>query len=527
MAQQDRPQRSLRKDGAGPRYYRDWSNNAPAAPQAPAVPDMPGDEYGDSYGDDHELQMVDGLDPMAPAPKQMGPQPEMAPLNVIVPEAPPPVREPEPKKPTITRVDKPRVQRARRFNELQAEEEAQKAEEEAAREAAARQAPPDQSAKTRNLAKTSAQTTELQSNLKEIEGKIDEAKESVKDTANALSDNIRQISEKITVTVVGGIQQVSKGLNGLISRFGRGKTAEVSEYRRRDDDPDFDDEPLPGQASGGRADLPEPPPGYGAPAPKERNLLDGIGPIPPVQYALLLKEGVTFQRFDQTPLLENPESFDPQPLQAHFVANALDDIRKCIKLVRDLPDPTEGPYASIPLAYIFKHVRDQDLYYFMHYVLSKPEPFRKKTFKISEAFATWILKRSAATVVGEAFPEIPPIDYLPLYKDNIRFQTLDKKQLVLVSGKSDAEVEQAFMERALEDVRNCVSLVEKFPPAAQGPYKGRPLKQVFKGVKPRDIHFFLHYVKSQPEVFRSQNFKFSEAFASWILKRSHETELPG
>ncbi|HEY9843619.1 MAG: hypothetical protein ACAI44_22265 [Candidatus Sericytochromatia bacterium] len=530
MAQQDRPQRSLRKDGGGPRYYRDWSA-AQSAPQAPAIPEIPDGDYDDEYAeeDPQELQMVDGLDPAAP-PR---PPQELAPLNVIVPEGPLPGAAAEPKKPTITRVDKSKIQRARRYNEIQAEEE-EKKKEEAAREAAARQAPPEQSPRTRNLAKPSAQTTELETNLKEIEGKLDEAKENVKTTANALSDNIRQLSERITDTVVGSIQNVSKGLNSWISRFGKGKAGE-SESGRRDED--FEDEPLPGQtgqvsrgtARGNTAQLPEVPADSGQPAapPREENLLDRIGSIPPVQYAALLKEGVLFQTFDKQALVEDPESYDPQPLQALFVENALQDIRKCVKLVRELPDPTEGPYAGIPMAYIFKHIREHDLYYFMHYVLSKPEPFRKKTFKISEAFGTWILKRSASTVVAEAFPEVLPLAYYQLYKDNIRFQTFDKKQLVLASGKTPEEVDALFLERAQEDVRSCVGLVEKFPAATQGPYKGRPLKQIFKGIKPRDIYFFLHYVQAQPEVFRGQNFKFSEAFASWILKRSHETELPG
>lgn len=528
MAEQERPQRSLRKDGGGPRLYRDW-NTAPASPRTPAAE---ADTYEDVYEESdeqeaaQELQIIEGLDPAVPKTPPVVPQ-EMAPLNVIVPEGPlPGGGPPAAKKPTITRVDRSKIQRARRANEVEAEEAALK-EEEASREVAARQAPPDQSPRTRNLVKPSAQTTELENNLKEIEGKLDEAKENVKSTANALQTNIRQLGEKITDSVVGGIQQVSKGLNGLISRFGR-KGAETG---RRDDDSDFDDEPLPNQTrTPAQADeLPEVPEGYGKPAkapPREENRLDRVGPIPAVQYAALLKEGVVFQTFDKQALLENPEKLGEAALQEAFMEAALQDIRKCVKLVRELPDPTEGPYAGIPMGYIFKHVRADDVYFFMHYVLSKPEPFRKKTFKISEAFGTWILKRSASTTFSEAFPDVPSLAYHLLYKDNIRFQTVDKKQLVLASGKSNEEVDKLFMERALEDVRNCVSLVEKFPAPTQGPYKGRPLRQIFKGIRERDVYFFLHYVKSQPEVFRAQNFKFSEAFASWILKRSHETELP-
>lgn len=502
MAQQDRPPRSLRSEG-GPRYFRNWSAGSEAVEAE--LPDPNADSPPVSQ---HEMQMLDALD-TPEAPRLAPVQQEMAPLKVIVPEVAPPAPV-ETAKPKVTRMEPSKLQRARRYSELQAEEQARK-QEEAAREHSARAIPPEQSAKTRSLAKTTAQTTELQSNLRDIEGKLDEAKENVKTTANALSENIRQVSERITVSMVSGIQKMSQGLNSLLQRMG----AKNSSSARQETD--FDDEPLPSE---------NPTPLTSASAAAPSNLLDRIPAIPPVQAAALVKEGVFFLTFDKQPLVKGIENLSEYELQQAFVENALQDIRKCVKLVRELPDPKEGPYTGIPLAYIFKNVRDQDLFFFMHYVLSKPEPFRKKTFKLSEAFGTWILKRSQSTVVGEPFPEIPPVAYFPLYRDQIRFLTRERKQLVLASGKSPDEVEKQFIERALEDVRACVPLVEKFPPAQQGPYKERPLKQIFRSVRERDIYFFLHYVQAQPEVFRNQNFKFSEAFASWILKRSHETQLP-
>lgn len=503
MAQQDRPPRSLRSEG-GPRYFRNWSAGSEAVETE--LPDQSADSASVSQ---HEMQMVDALD-TPEAPRLAPVQQEMAPLKVIVPEASPPAVSEAPK-PKVTRMEPSKLQRARRYSELQAEEQARKQEEEEAREQSARAIPPEQSAKTRSLAKTTAQTTELQSNLRDIEGKLDEAKENVKTTANALSENIRQVSERITVSVVSGIQKMSLGLNGLIQRMG-GKNRTSSARQETD----FDDAPLPSEQTPPAAQAPTAP----------TSLLERVPAVPPAQAAALFKEGVFFLTFDKQPLVKDHEKLSGPELQRVFVENALQDIRKCVKLVRELPDPKEGPYTGIPLAYIFKHVRDQDLFFFMHYVLSKPEPFRKKTFKLSEAFGTWILKRSQSTVVGEPFPEVPAVAYFPLYRDQIRFLTRERKQLVLASGKSPDEVEKQFIERALEDVRACVPLVEKFPPAKQGPYKERPLKQIFRSVRERDIYFFLHYVQAQPEVFRNQNFKFSEAFASWILKRSHETQLP-
>ncbi len=522
MAQQERPARSLRRDGGGPRYYRDWNAANEATEDSELDQELDHDELDALIDAPQHLQMIDGIEDTTPAPHQATARSavpmEMAPLNVIVPERPEPTPRPasETSKPKVTRMDRSKIQRARRYSDLKAEEDQKKQDEEKAvqrRKASAQLSPPDQSPKTRSLHQTSAKTTELQANIKDIGGKLDETKTNVKNTADALGQNIKNISERFTNSVVGGIQKMGKNLNGLIGRWG----GQAESSRPNDADQDFEDAPLPSQPTESAAPVaPQAP----------QNPLDRVPAVPVVMYADLLKEKVYFLDFHKERIVASPEQLSADQLQSEFVSQALEDIRKCIKLVRDLPDPKEGPYTGIPLSYIFKHVREQDLYFFMHYVLSKPGPFRKKTFKLSEAFATWILKRSASTEVSESFPEVPQLSYHGLYKNNVRFQTFDRKQLVLAGQKSAAEVDNLFMERAQEDIRACIKLVEQFPPATQGPYKGKPLKQIFRYVQPRDIYFFMHYVKSQPEVFQGQNFKFSEAFASWILKRSHETQLP-
>ncbi len=534
MSQQERPARSLRQGGQR-RVYRDWSA-AEAALEGgtDALNSGLGDEMDQLIASQaQEMQMIDTLQdeeveaevggsysaPVQPAASPSPHQQDMAPLKVIVPDAP---QSEEPKeKPKVTRMDGRKLQRARRYSELKADDERKKREEaeaaekaaaEAAKQEASRKAPPDRSAKTRALPQH--QTTQLQGNLQDVNKKIEETRENVKSTAEALSENIKEISDKITVKVVGGIQRFSKGLNRFINRVGK----DVDPVER---ETDFEDEPLPTDAPAQPAIKED-----AAPLNVPRDPLGHVETVPKVMYADLLKEKVYFQDFKKNPLVESPENLSAEDLQTAFVEAALQDIRRCVKLVRELPDPKEGPYSGLPVAFIFKNVRENDLYFFMHYVLSKPGPFRKKTFKISEAFGTWILKRSAITVVARPFPEVPDIHYLPLYKQNIRFTTRDRKSLILASNKTPEAFEGEFMERAIDEVKNCVPLVENFPPTDKGPYQKRPLKQVFRYVQERDIHFFLHYIQANPDVFQGQNFKFAEAFASWILKRSHETQLP-
>ena len=532
MSQERRPARSLRRSGES-KYYRDWSAEEQLRqPQGGGV-DHELDEIISTQAP-QDMQMVDMLEDEVPAPPpppapvgELDPHhtPEMAPLKVIVPETSPTAEKKPPEKPKVTRMDRTKLQRARRYSELKAEEEEKRKAEaeaaEAARREASQQAPPAQSAKTRALPQN--HTTQLQNSMQNVNEKLDETKENVKNTAEALSQNIRELSDKITVKVVGGIQSISKGLNRWINKLGKDEEPVQRES-------DFEDAPLTDNSTSTATASNRPAEASAPAAQAPRDPLGHIPRVPEVLYADLLKENVFFLDFNKAPLVDSPDNlrnYTGDDLQEAFIEGALQDIRRCVKLVKDLPDPKEGPYAGMPVSYIFKHVTRNDLYFFMHYVLSKPGPFAKKTFKISEAFGTWILKRSAITVTAEPFPEIPEIEYFPLYKKNIRFITRDRKALVLAGNKTPEVFEAEFLERGIEDIRNCVPLVENFPPTDVGPYKQRPLRQIFRYVQERDIHFFLHYVKDNPDVFQGQNFKFAEAFASWILKRSHETQLPG
>jgi hypothetical protein len=529
MAKQERPPRSLRGD-SGPQYSRDWAAaDAVLSQRAYALDEESWEEEEEEPQlEAQEMQMLDDL--VSPEPKASSGRPgpvyaELPPLPVITPsEIPSSKATPGPEdkpKVQITRVNRPSIQRARRYNELQAEEE--KKQREIAAETARRQAEvqPEMPSRTRGLTAGSGRTTELKSNIKEISDKFDETAENVKSTADSITQNIREIGDRVSSSVVEGVKKVSNRMVGLINRWGKKSSAAVQE-----NDQDFEDEPLPSEQT--RTAYPsqqEAPTAFSEKSKTEPSLLDQVPTVPPLPIAPLLREGMLFITFEKKPLpSERPQ--EESQLQAKFISEAMEDVRNCIKLVKKLPDPKEGPYKGIPLSYLFKHVREQDIYFFLHYIQAHPAAFKDKEFKFAEAFASWVLKRSHKTVMTDPFPEILPIAYFPLYKQNIRFLTVAKKSMVLATGKSPEEVNRLFLEAAIDDVKACVDFVAQFPPPEQGPYKGRPMRQIFRNIGERDIYFFLHYVQSQPEIFKNQNFKFSEAFASWLLKRSHETQLP-
>ncbi len=532
MAKQERPPRSLRGEDSGPRYYRDWA-------AADAVISQGDYELGEEDYEEEEpslqaqeMQMLDNLNEPEPKPASGRPGPvyaDLAPLSVITP-----TEEPRPSAPAaqegkpkvqITRVNRPSIQRARRYNELQAEED--KKQREIAAEAARKQVEvqPEMPSRTRGLAAGSGRTTELKSNIKEISEKIDETAENVKSTADSITQNIREMGDKFSASVVDGVKKVSNRMVGLINRWGKKSESAVYE-----NDEDFEDEPLPTppervSAPPAAAQTHSATTAFGEKANAAPDMLDQVPTVPPLPISAILKEGVQFVTFDKKPLPSEGSQAEAE-LKSRFLNEAMADVRNCIKLVRKLPDPKEGPYKGIPLAYLFQHIREQDIYFFLHYVQSHPAAFKDKEFKFAEAFASWVLKRAHKTVIADPFPEVQPLAYFPLYKQNIRFLTLAKKSMVLATGKSQEEVNQLFIEAAIADVKACVEFVAQFPPPEQGPYKGRPMRQIFRNISERDIYFFLHYVQSQPEIFQNQNFKFSEAFASWLLKRSHETQLP-
>lgn len=526
MSEHKPPPRSLRGDA--PRYYRDWSSMGPQggamdedryvpSPRSNAYEDDDDEPYDDPYdvpeeapaplshrvyGDDDEDQLPA---PMAayedyddyddnPAVTATNTSSSISDYD----------DEPLPDQPKV-KVKSSLVQRARRASERKDD----------APTPLSPQAPPSipepvvtptTKAKTTKLETPKLNTGELKSNIKQVANTIEDTKKA----ADAIGQNIKTKATNTALHILNKAKNLTDNLTTLFKKTWRRQSATSSDML------DMDDAPLAQVAS--------------AKQKQKQESDDILPPIPDateVMYADLLAQGITFQTFDKTPLFSGTGT--PAEIQAQFLANAIQDVKKCIKLVESLPAPAQGPYMGFAIKTIFAHVREKDICFFLYYVRAKASTFKGKDFKFSEVFASWLLKRSHQTMTHagatDNFPKIPQLSYAPLFNRNIKFQTFDKKAMVIGTGKSEAEIDAFFIANTLEDVRKCIKFVEQFPPPTKGPYAGRQLREIFTQVEERDIYFFLHYIKQKPELFQNKNFKFSEAFASWVLSKSHETNI--
>ena len=114
--------------------------------------------------------------------------------------------------------------------------------------------------------------------------------------------------------------------------------------------------------------------------------------IPKIKYGSLLAQGINFLTYDKRPLADSRDS--GAILEEIFMANTIADIRYCIKYVTDLPFANKGIYANRPIVEIFEHITPEDINNFLYYVSNNPEPFVGNNYKFSEAFATWIIRKS-------------------------------------------------------------------------------------------------------------------------------------
>ncbi|MBC7473809.1 MAG: hypothetical protein H7263_05915 [Candidatus Sericytochromatia bacterium] len=117
---------------------------------------------------------------------------------------------------------------------------------------------------------------------------------------------------------------------------------------------------------------------------------------------------------------------------------------------------------------------------------------------------------------------IPRIKYANLIAKNIEFLTYDKNRLI---GDEDSGVllEQIFMANSTADLQYCVKYVTNLQQPVQGIYAQRHLTEIFENVTSDDINYFLYYVDNNPAAFVKTRYKFSEAFATWIIRKSHDT----
>lgn len=116
---------------------------------------------------------------------------------------------------------------------------------------------------------------------------------------------------------------------------------------------------------------------------------------------------------------------------------------------------------------------------------------------------------------------VPKIKYADLIAQRVEFFTYDKERLVDRSLPANI-VEEVFMTNALADVKYCSRFVKDLQHPSAGIYAYKPISFIFDNVKAEDINYFLYYVSKNIPAFVGQNYKFSEAFATWIIRKSHE-----
>lgn len=121
----------------------------------------------------------------------------------------------------------------------------------------------------------------------------------------------------------------------------------------------------------------------------------------------------------------------------------------------------------------------------------------------------------------ETKKQIPKIRYADLLAKDIDFLTYDRKRFV-DDYDTGALLEEIFMSNVISDIKYCVRYVAELPSPTQGMYAGRKIAEIFENVTSEDINRFLYYVNNNSETFKRNKYKFSEAYATWILRKSHE-----
>lgn len=117
--------------------------------------------------------------------------------------------------------------------------------------------------------------------------------------------------------------------------------------------------------------------------------------------------------------------------------------------------------------------------------------------------------------------QIPKVKYADLLAQNIDFLTYDKRRFV-EAYDTGTILEEIFLSNVISDIKYCVRFVGDLPSPTQGDYAHRKITEIFESSTPEDINRFLYYVTLNPETFKRNRFKFSEAYATWLIRKSHE-----
>ena len=79
-----------------------------------------------------------------------------------------------------------------------------------------------------------------------------------------------------------------------------------------------------------------------------------------------------------------------------------------------------------------------------------------------------------------------------------------------------------WMERGVEEIRNCAPYGQKLPTPNRGRFTGIPMHEILHNASLEDLERFLSFVLNRPQPFQQKALKLSEAFATWAHKGAPE-----
>lgn len=86
----------------------------------------------------------------------------------------------------------------------------------------------------------------------------------------------------------------------------------------------------------------------------------------------------------------------------------------------------------------------------------------------------------------------------------------------------DLALHHQWMQRGIEEIKNCAPYGQKLPSPAKGRYLNIPMQTILETVSIDDMQYFLEFVYHRPQPFQTKALKLSEAFATWAHKGAPE-----
>lgn len=139
---------------------------------------------------------------------------------------------------------------------------------------------------------------------------------------------------------------------------------------------------------------------------------------------------------------------------------------------------------------------------------------------------------SSAPVTEAAPVELPPAPaytwhFGTILEKKIFFATIHNRPFLSERDITDYRPEDAqqmhnWMERAVNEIKNCAPYGQKLPTPKTGLYADTPMYDILRQATVRDVERFLGFVFHRPQPFQQKALKLSEAFATWAHKGAPE-----